>query len=224
MVLRSGGGFSRRHEGDFCIDGDPASLARLRQGHERGAWTWLRQVHGAGVVTVEQPGAHAGVDADAAVTAVADAVLAVHTADCAAVLLYSRPSGVIGAAHAGWRGLVAGVLERTVDAMGALGAERVSALVGPHIRARCYEFGADDLDRAVSALGGSVAATTAWGTPALDLSAGIRASLERSSLTVESVTDHGGCTACEPEHYFSHRARADAGRQVATIVLRDMAS
>lgn len=221
MVLRSGGSFSRRDAGDFGIDGDPGELERLRRGHELGRWTWLRQVHGARVVTVEVPGDHAGTEADGAVTASADAVLAVHTADCAAVLLSSRPSGVIGAAHVGWRGLVGGVIERTVEAMAALGAERVTAVVGPHIRARCYEFGPDDLDEVTARYGGGARATTAWGTPALDLLAGIDAALGVASLPV-TRSDHGGCTACEPDTYFSHRARGDRGRQVATIVLRDV--
>jgi YfiH family protein len=218
--LGAGGAFTRRAQGDFRIDRDPVELSRLRAGHEAGAWTWLRQVHGARVVTVREPGEHAGEEADAAVSATPDAVLAVHTADCAAVLLHSRPSGVIGAAHVGWRGLVSGVLERTVEAMAELGATRLGAQVGPHIRARCYEFGAEDLDVVAARYGDGVRDTTAWGTPGLDLLAGIRAAL--SSVGVEHVGDHGGCTACEPASYFSHRARGDRGRMVATMVRRDI--
>ena len=218
MRIGAGGAFTRRSEGDFRIDRDPVDLVRLRTGHQIGAWTWLRQVHGDRVVTVDRPGDHAGEEADAAVTSAPDAVLAVHTADCAAVLLHSRPAGVIGAAHVGWRGLVAGILERTVEAMADLGATGFGAQVGPHIRARCYEFGEEDLDVVAGRYGASVRATTAWGTPGLDLLAGIRSAL--SSVGVEHVGDHGGCTACEPESYFSHRARGDTGRMVATTVLR----
>jgi len=210
--------FARRGDGDFGIDGDPEALAARRQRFAPGAWTWLRQIHGAEVVVVDEPGACAGAEADAAVTAVPGAVLAVHTADCVPVLLAAEADRVVGAAHAGWRGLVGGVLERTVEAMRALGATDVVAHVGPHIRSRCYEFGGPELDEVAARYGDEVRARTAWGTPALDLSAAVRRALEPLGV---AVVDHGGCTACEPDRWFSHRARGDVGRQAATIVLGD---
>lgn len=208
--------FSRRGDGDFGIDGDPDALAPRREALAPGAWTWLRQVHGGRVVVVDAPGAHAGAEADAAVTDVPGAVLAVHTADCAPVLLVGDGEQVVGAAHAGWRGLLDGVLEATVGAMGRLGASGVTAHVGPHIRARCYEFGTTDLDAVAARYGPRVRGTTACGTPALDVSAAVRLALEPLGVT---VVDHGGCTACEPDRYFSHRARADTGRMAATVTL-----
>lgn len=213
--------FSTRADGDLRIDGDPDVLAERRARLAPGPWTWMRQVHGAEVVVVDRPGAHAGAEADAAVTAVPDAVLAVHTADCAPVLLADGGAGVVGAAHAGWRGLVAGVLERTVDAMGSLGATDVVAHVGPHIRARCYEFGLDDLDHVAARYGDDVRSETAWGTPALDVAATVVAALEPLGV---AVVDRGGCTACEPNRLWSHRARADTGRAAATIALREPAA
>lgn len=211
--------FTRRDDdGDLRIDEDPAALAERRQKAQTGAWTWLRQVHGARVVTVSEPGGHAGAEADAAVTDRTGIVLAVHTADCAPVVLYDPTAGVIGAAHAGWRGLAAGVIEHAVDAMVDLGATSVHAVVGPHIRARCYEFGAEDLDVVAARYGDAVRATTGWGTPALDLSAGIRAALDGCG-PICGVNDVGGCTACEPDRYFSHRARGDRGRHAAAIAL-----
>jgi len=208
--------FTTREHGDLHIGGDAALLERRRRAVLDAPWTWLRQVHGADVVTVTEPGEHAGATADAAVTAAPGAALAVHTADCVPVLL--EADGVVGAAHAGWRGLHGGVLERTVAAMRALGAGDVTAHVGPHIRSRCYEFGAAELDEVAARLGDAVRAETAWGTPALDLAAGVRAAL--APLGVD-VVDHGGCTACEPDRWFSHRARADAGRQAGVISLQD---
>ncbi len=124
-------------------------------------------------------------------------------------------AGVVGVAHAGWRGLVDGVLEATTDAMAALGATDVVAHVGPHIRARCYEFGTDELATVAGRLGDQVRATTAWGTPALDLGAAVRAALEGRA----TVDEEAGCTACEPERFYSHRARRDGARHAATIVL-----
>ncbi len=208
--------FSTRADGDFAVGRDASDLAVVRQRLAPGTWTWLRQVHGARVVVVDEPGAHAGAEADAAVTAVPGAVLAVHTADCVPVALVA--DGVVGVAHAGWRGLVAGVLEATVAAMGGLGAGPVTAVVGPHARARCYEFGAGDLDVVAARLGDRVRATTGWGTPALDLLAGVRQALEPLGVVVR---DHGGCTVCEPGTRFSHRARGDHGRHAAVVALAD---
>ncbi len=207
---------SVRGDGDFHVGGDPVALGARRAALHPGDWTWLRQVHGATVVDVRTPGEHAGVEADAAVTAVPGAVLAVHTADCVPILLADEAHGVVGAAHAGWKGLVAGVLEATVGAMGRLGAASIVAHVGPHIRARCYEFGTADLDLVADRYGDVVRGRTAWDTPALDLLAAVRRALEPLGV---QVVDDGGCTACEPARCWSHRARADEGRAAATISL-----
>jgi YfiH family protein len=176
-------------------------------------WTWLRQVHGDGVVIVESPGAGAGTAADASVTDAPGTALAVLSADCAPVALAS-PEGVIAVAHAGWRGLFGGVLERAVEAMRELGASHVSAALGPCIHAECYEFGPADLDRVAHRLGEVVRATTAAGRPALDLPAGVRAALAGAGVTELQVVDV--CTSCSEEH-FSWRARRDAGRQAVVV-------
>jgi len=210
--------FTTRADGDLHIAGDPDHLASRRSRVAPGRWTWLRQVHGARVVVVDEPGGAAGEEADAAVTARPGAVLAVHTADCVPVLLHDRDAGVVGAAHAGWRGLLHGVLAGTVEAMARLGASAITADVGPHIRARCYEFGGDELDVVADRFGEAVRSETAWGTPALDLHAAVLAALGQRPEVV-AVSSRPGCTACEPEHFFSHRARADSGRHAATVVL-----
>ena len=208
--------FSERGDGDLRIDADPTELEPRRQAVAPGAWTWLRQVHGARVVEVAAPGDHAGAEADAAVTTTPGAVLAVHAADCAPVLFDSDGAAVVAAAHAGWRGLLAGVLEETVASMERLGATGVRAQLGPHIRGRCYEFGADDLDAVADRYGDDVRATTAWGTPALDVTAAVRAALDAVGV---DVSDRGGCTACEPHRLWSHRARGDQARMAATITI-----
>jgi copper oxidase (laccase) domain-containing protein len=146
------------------------------------------------------------------------AVLAVHTADCGGVLLWDasgRTGAVVGAAHAGWRGLEAGVLERTVAAMADLGAVAVSWQLGPCISGPEYEFGADDLDRLVDRYGPTLRTTTATGGPALDLRAGVRAALG----AVGATEDRDGpdvCTATSDRHW-SWRARQDTGRQASVI-------
>jgi copper oxidase (laccase) domain-containing protein len=132
------------------------------------------------------------------------AKLAVRTADCVPIVLLGDDS--IGVVHAGWRGLAAGVIQATMAAMGDVH----TAHVGPHIRAGCYEFGPRDLDHVAGTLGNLVRGTTTWGTPALDLVAGVR-----SALGAIPVIDAGACTACT-DRYFSWRARQEVAR-FATI-------
>ena len=175
-------------------------------------WTWLRQVHGDAVVVVDRPGRQAGARADAAVTDRAGCALAVLTADCAPVALAS-PEGVIGAAHAGWSGLAAGILERTLDAMRALGATTVTAVLGPCIGAECYEFGAEDLERVANTLGPEVRSRTRDGRPALDLAAGVATVLGRQGVALD---DRSVCTSCTPG-YFSWRARGEQQRQALVV-------
>jgi YfiH family protein len=200
-----------RAEGDLAEDG-PVGEGRRRAVVDL-PWTVLRQVHGAEVVTVTEPGWSWRAPADGAAPAVPGAALAVLTADCAPVALASE-TGVIGVAHAGWRGLAAGVINSTVAAMRALGAGPIAAVLGPCIRTRCYEFGAEDLDAVVSATGPEVRGVDAAGRPALDLAAGVLAALERAGVT--SIEDVGTCTACSSEH-FSHRVRGDVARQAMVV-------
>ena len=208
--------FTSRDDGDLGIlQPDAAALAAARARLSPLPWTWLRQVHGAEVVVVAEAGAEAGREADAAVTAVGGAVLAVQTADCAPVALLS-PQGVVGAAHAGWRGLESGVLGAAVDAMRALGAQEVSAVLGPCIHAECYEFGKVELDRLAERLGDRVVGVTSGGTPALDLPAGVRSALAQAGVEDVEVVDT--CTSCD-QRFFSHRARGDSGRQALMVWL-----
>ena len=151
-----------------------------------------------------EPGEHTGAEADAAVTRLPLAKLAVRTADCLPVVLLA--DGAIGVVHVGWRGLAAGVVQRAVAAVGDVH----TAHVGPHIRPGCYEFGVHDLDEVAAGLGDHVRALTTWGAPALDLAAGVR-----SALGDVAVVDTGACTACS-RLYPSWRARQDTAR-FATI-------
>jgi YfiH family protein len=170
--------------------------------------TYLHQVHGATVVEVTKPGEHAGVEADAAFTSEPGCKLTVRTADCVPIVLIGEHT--IGVVHAGWRGLAAGVVGATAEAMGSV----TEAVLGPHIRRGCYEFGERDLDEVAAALGDGVRGTTTWGTPALDLTAAVRAALRDIP-----ARDMGACTACT-DLYFSWRARKERGR-FATIAWLD---
>lgn len=191
---------------------DAAVAARRRAVLDR-PWSWLRQVHGDRVVVVEAPGDGAGEEGDALVTQAPDAGLAVLTADCAPIALASA-EGVIAAVHAGWRGLLGGVIERAVATMRGFGATDIEAALGPCIHAECYEFSEDDLAAVVAQLGETVRGTTASGRPALDVPAAVRVALEQAGVVL--VHDLGICTSCSTEHY-SHRARADKERQAVVV-------
>jgi YfiH family protein len=229
---------STRARGDFCIDLDAAELGPRRRAFVAHPWVWLRQVHGASVVTVDRATAAdaCGTPADALVTADVNLVLAIHTADCAPVLFRSD-EGVIGAAHAGWKGIEAGVVQHTVEAMRALGATTIDAWMGPCILPQCYEFGRDELDRLAARLGDEVRALTSTGTPALDVVAAVRAAAaevgvagvrapgepEGGAATEDDLAAISlSCTACNPDLWFSHRARQEAGR-MATVIWREQA-
>jgi copper oxidase (laccase) domain-containing protein len=152
-------------------------------------------------------------EGDALVSSGGGIGLVILTADCASVALGS-PEGVLGAVHAGWRGLVDGVVERSVEAMGALGATEVVGAVGPCIHPGCYEFSESDLARVAARLGEGIRSRTVSGRPALDIPAAVSA-----ALTAAGVREQGGvdaCTGCAGG-YFSHRARGDRGRQALLV-------
>lgn len=175
-------------------------------------WSQPRQVHGRAVTVVDRPAGGGGGPADALVSAQRGAALAVLTADCAPVVLASD-EGVIAVAHAGWRGLAAGVVEAVVGQMRSLGARHIEAAIGPCIRTGCYRFGAADLEQVVAATGPEVRGQDSTGAPALNLAAGVAAALGRAG--VDHIVDVGVCTACSAEHW-SWRA-GDRARQASVV-------
>lgn len=208
----------------------PAAVAARRAAIAPYEWTWLTQVHGARAIVVDQPGAGRAAAADAAVTATPGAVVSVLTADCASIALWTD-DGRVGAAHAGWRGLRAGVLEASVAALRSLAPAdaaatgipapapgavpgAVHAAVGPVIGPCCYEFGPDDLDGLVAAFGSGVRSHTTDGRLSLDLVAGASVALARVGVALD--VSNVACTACS-DRYFSHRARRDVGRQALAV-------
>ncbi len=188
---------------------------------------WVDQVHGGTVIvvaprtrrvvpitgSVETVHAVAAGTGDALVSGAPRVAVAVLTADCASIALGS-PEGIFGAVHAGWRGLVAGVVEEAVAAMGSLGATDVVGALGPCIHPECYEFSEPDLDRVAARYGEAVRGRTSSGRPALDLPAAVSAAL--AGAGVRQVPGVAACTACAG-NYFSHRARHDRGRQALVV-------
>lgn len=201
--------FTSRHDGDLSADAlGPFLASRAWAGLAGVPVTWLDQQHTPDVVVAGTPGEHAGRVADAAATAAHGLGVAVWVGDCAPVLLVAD-EGPFAVAHAGWRGLLAGVVGRTVDALHEMGAGTVRAWIGPCIHACCYEFGAADLDAAAARWGEGVRSTTAWGTPALDVPAGVRAALAEAGVV--DVVDAAPCTGCDDD-YWSFRRRREMGR------------
>jgi YfiH family protein len=203
------------HVGD-----DPAAVAanraRLRAALELpGEPTWLEQVHGARVLDLDRD---ARGPADGAVTGQAGVVCAVLTADCLPVILSDRDGRRIGIAHAGWRGLRAGVLAAAVRVL-AVDARAISAWLGPAIGPAAYEVGADVREPFVAADAGAGRwfAPNARGRWQADLYG-----LARDALRAAGVTSiYGGdfCTYREADRFFSHRREGPCGR-MATLVWR----
>ncbi|GGD35012.1 peptidoglycan editing factor PgeF [Pseudoxanthomonas indica] len=176
---------------------------------------WLRQVHGTDVAVVERVDGEEPV-ADAAVTRQAGVALAILTADCLPVVFASDDGQVIGAAHAGWRGLVGGVLENTIAAMAVPGSS-IIAWLGPAAGPASYEIGAEVHDAFVGHDAGAASAFIAT-RPAhwrVDLYALARRRLHAAGVT--RVSGGGRDTIAEADQFFSHRRDAQTGR-MATII------
>jgi len=185
----------------------------------------LHQVHSARVVTLAAP-PEARAEADAMVTRSPGVVLGILTADCQPVLFADPEAGVIGAAHAGWRGALDGVLEATVGAMAALGARpaRIRAVIGPTISQRAYEVGPEFLDRFRAEDPDSLRFFAAGAGDRLqfDLPGYGLARLRAAGVGHAEWTGH--CTYADPARFFSfrrttHAREADYGRLLSAITL-----
>jgi purine-nucleoside/S-methyl-5'-thioadenosine phosphorylase / adenosine deaminase len=186
------------------------------------------QVHSPVVVTAQEPwNTSARPQADGLVTRVPGLAVAVSTADCGAILLADEGARVVGAAHAGWRGALAGVAEATLDAMEACGAERtrIVAALGPMIRQANYEIGPEFVARfkvADAANERFFRPSARPGHALFDLAGYIVTRL--SAAGIGQIEDLGHCTYAEAERFFSyrrsvHRAEADYGRHINAIAV-----
>jgi len=213
------------HVGD-----DAALVARNRalvEAHLPGRPAWLAQVHGVAVADATRvaPGAPSIV-ADASIAAAPGAVCAIMTADCLPVLFAGLDGKVVGGAHAGWRGLAAGVLGATVRAMRAAGAGEITAWLGPAIGPAAFEVGEDVRGAFLAAIPAApdqvAAAFAAWpGRPGKYL-ANIN-TLARLMLAEDGVTRVWGgehCTATEAGRFYSYRRDGVTGRQASLIWIK----
>ena len=217
----AGAGNLALHVGD-----DPATVRRRRAELEAAAglggrsFRYMNQVHGNDVATIVGSTAPATATADAAgqvpAAPTADAMvsltepLAVLVADCVPVVLVGEdPAGapVLGVVHAGRPGVAGEVVPAAVARLRELGADRISAWIGPSVCGRCYEV-PEGLRAGVAAAVPATWCTTSTGTPGLDLPAGVRSQLEAAGVAIEYS---GGCTL-EDDTLFSYRRNSNTGR------------
>jgi polyphenol oxidase len=178
---------------------------------------WLRQVHGAKVVEADELTER--VDADASFARGIGTVCAILIADCLPILLTNRSGTIVGAAHAGWRGLAAGVIDNAVEAMGHYDArpDELLAYIGPGIGPDAFEVGDDVYAAFVRADAPAREAfkplrTGKWHADLFTLA---RRALERSG--VRSIYGGGLCTYSDPERFYSYRRDKITGRMAALI-------
>lgn len=191
--------FSAAEDGDLRSDRE-AQLAFARRVGAGSDWATVDQVHGGAVIEVSAGGS-AG-EADALWTSARDLPLAIFTADCFPVAV--EASLAVGLAHAGWRGVAAGVVANLREAMAAAGFEPVRAYIGPGIGPCCFEVGEEVADRFPGMTG-----ETTWGTASVDLRSAIRSQLEGMN-----VWESSSCTVHDPG-WYSHRADGAHERQAA---------
>ncbi|MFF7390425.1 peptidoglycan editing factor PgeF [Streptomyces scabiei] len=223
-----------------AVGDDPSAVTTNRElaakslGLEPDRVVWMNQVHGADVAVVDGPwgsdsgtgsgtgtgpgSASAGIPSvDAIVTTRRGLALAVLTADCVPVLLADPVAGVVAAAHAGRPGMIAGVVPAAVRAMTELGAapDRIVARTGPAVCGRCYEV-PEAMRAEVATIEPAAYAETSWGTPSVDVCAGVHAQLER--LGVRDREQSPVCTL-ESRDHFSYRRDRATGRLAGYVWL-----
>lgn len=220
--LNCGGGSSDQQD---VVEVNRTRVARA-MGVERGSLVTVHQVHSPEVVTVTAPLPEPRPRADALVSATPGLALAILTADCQPVLFADAGAGVIGAAHAGWRGALDGVLEATITAMEALGArrEKISAVIGPSISQRAYEVGPEFLDAFLAEdpdyarfFSGGAGDRMHFDLPSFGLHR-----LRQAGVGAAEWTGH--CTYSDPQRFYSYRrsvhlGEADYGRLISVIHL-----
>ncbi|MBL6852560.1 MAG: peptidoglycan editing factor PgeF [Alphaproteobacteria bacterium] len=201
---------------------------RVREALGADGLNTLYQVHSPNVAIVTGPWDGAPPQADAMVTAVPGLAIGILTADCAPVLLADADARVVGAAHAGWKGAIGGVIENTLTRMESLGARRgrVAAAIGPCISQDNYEVGPEFIVRFVT----DDPANARFFAPGaradhhmFDLEGYVVDRLRAAS--VDRIETLGACTYARDADFFSfrrttHRGEKDYGRQISTIVLR----
>jgi YfiH family protein len=215
-------------QGDIAetVEANRAAMC-AQMGHARDHLVLFRQIHSSTVMVLrERLDLDAVIEADAMVTDRPGLLLGILTADCAPVLLADPEAGVIGAAHAGWKGAVGNIVSATVLAMAGLGAdpERIRAAIGPTISGANYEVGPETAAEIIAANPAAAAHIflPRGGREHFDLPRLLQAQLLETG--VDQIDEMGLCTYARPETWFSHRYATHhgtrTGRQISVIAIR----
>ncbi len=227
------------HNYALHVGDDPERVRMNRQklverlGMSFSSWTCGEQVHGADIAEVTPDERGRGRDSletalpsvDGLLTDVEDILLTSFYADCVPLLFYCPDSGIIGMAHAGWRGTVGSIGPQMVERMVRRGARRenILAAIAPSIGGCCYEVDehvVDPLRRTLSDLNGVIRPSPA-GKWMLDLKSANRKLLLKAGIREENILATGWCTSCHREYFYSHRRdQGRTGRMVAWIGIR----
>ncbi len=209
----SQGPYSSLNLGDHVGD-ESSDVLGNRQIIEKahGPIQFMNQVHGSRIVIIENVTDEAPT-ADALVTGIPGITLAVMVADCIPLLLTSREA--VAAVHVGRRGLVNGIVVKTLESMREMGAQDICATIGPAICGRCYEVSSQLHDEVIAQFP-LASAKTISGTPALDLPKALMAVLQGAG--VGAITNQEICTV-ENQDLFSYRRDGVTGRQVGLVCL-----
>ena len=233
FFTRRGGASSGIFEGLNCGHGSTDQSEAVTLNRDRvadamevdaSALISIHQYHSPEVLTLSAPIGNERPKADAMVTATPGIALGILTADCAPVLFADPQAGVVGAAHAGWKGALGGVLEATLDAMEALGADRtnIAAVIGPCISQAAYEVGPEFMDRFLTDdpehsrfFAGGTDDRVQFDLPAFGLHR-----LRTAGVAQAEWSRH--CTYSDPDRFYSyrrsvHHKEADYGRLIAAI-------
>jgi YfiH family protein len=178
---------------------------------------WLKQVHGARVVDADS--AHGRPEADASTARIPGTVCVVQVADCLPVLFADEGGGVVAAAHAGWRGLAAGVLENTIAAMESAGAsaQKIAAYIGPGIGPGAFEVGDEVREAYVSRDSGAAEAFAPHGSGKWLADLPMLATRALKRCGVNAIYGGNLCTYSDPQRFYSYRRDKATGRMAALI-------
>lgn len=187
---------------------------------------YLSQVHGQVTHVLdgtEDPAGVINLEGDALVSRVAGVACGVRSADCVPILVGERRSGAVAAIHAGWRGVVRGVVEAALASLRAEagGAGELVAAIGPHIRVGAFEVSDDVAEELAAASPVAGVVERGGAKPHVSLVRIVRAKLEALGVAAGAIDDVGGCTVTEPERFFSFRRDGKVGgRHLSAIVPR----
>ena len=179
---------------------------------------WLEQVHGTHVADLDAPGGDARAPADAVLTRTRGRVCVVQVADCMPVLFAARDASAVAVAHAGWRGLAAGVLEATVAKLGVVGAD-LSAWLGPAISAQHFEVGEEVRQAFLARDAGADAAFRRNPRGRWQCDLALLARRRLGALGIGQISGGTWCTYADPARFFSFRRDGRCGRMAALIWL-----